>query len=157
KLHLLVSAFLWAAMPGFADPSAPRHYATPEKTDDGWETASAENAGLDPALLQQLLDRVTDDSYKNIHSILVAKGGRLAFEEYFSGKDSEGKPRDFQRSTLHTQQSATKSVTSILIGIALDQHLIPGVDEKLSTLLPDHAALFSEGGKDVFTLRHCLS
>jgi hypothetical protein len=55
------------------------------------------------------------------------------------------------------QASVTKSVNSILIGIALDQHLIRSVDEKLSAFFPEYAGLFANSAKDTLRLKHLLS
>jgi CubicO group peptidase (beta-lactamase class C family) len=40
--------------------------------------------------------------------------------------------------------SATKSVVSILTGIAIDQHLIKGIDEKVSNFFPEYAGVFAD-------------
>jgi CubicO group peptidase (beta-lactamase class C family) len=53
--------------------------------------------------------------------------------------------------------SATKSVTSILIGIAIDQHLISGADAKLSALLPEYADVFAKADKAGLCLRDVLT
>jgi CubicO group peptidase (beta-lactamase class C family) len=45
----------------------------------------------------------------------------------------------FNRDVRHEQHSVTKSVTSLLIGIAIDQRLIPSVEEKVSTFFPEYA------------------
>jgi Beta-lactamase len=58
---------------------------------------------------------------------------------------------------MHQQHSVTKSVTSVLIGIAIDQQLIRGVDEKISAFFPEYADIFAESAKDTLRLRHFLS
>jgi CubicO group peptidase (beta-lactamase class C family) len=63
----------------------------------------------------------------------------LDVEEYFAGLDSTGQPQTFTRDTLHGLASVTKSVTDILVGIAIDQGLIRGVDEKFSTFFPEYS------------------
>ena len=107
--------------------------------------------------MKDLLDRISDQSYKNIHSVLLVRNGRLVVEEYFAGQDSEGKEQMFGRDTLHMQQSVTKSVNSILIGIAIDQHLIGGVDEKIATFFPEEADLFADAKKGSIRIKDCLS
>src|SRR6267378_6311607 len=105
-------------------------YTVPEKTNDGWETSSLSGVNLDTNLIKELFERIGDGGYKNIHSVLVVKNGKLVVEEYFSGQNSAGQFQMFTRDTLNEMKSATKSVNSILVGIAIDQHLIHGVDEK---------------------------
>jgi CubicO group peptidase (beta-lactamase class C family) len=131
--------------------------STPEKINDGWETASPESIGMESASVNALIGLVKGGSYKNIHSVLVVKDGKLVVEEYFAGRDQADKDQDYGRDTLHTQQSVTKSVNSILVGIAIDQHLIHGVDEKASTFFPEFADNFTAPGKEALQLKHFLS
>lgn len=157
-LFTFVAFFQRALSQTDEQPPAPKlaAYSIPEKTDDGWEPASRESAGIAAGPIDQLLERLSTQSYKNIHSIVLVRNGKLVLEQYYAGKDQDGNPRDFQRDTLHTIQSCTKSVNSILIGIALDWHLITGVEEKMSAFFPQAADLFTEG-KESLSLRDCLS
>ncbi len=129
------------------------HYAVPEMTGDGWETASLDSENMDANLVCELFNRINDHAYQNIHSVLLVRDGKLVAEEYFPGLDSNGKYRVFTRDTLHTQQSVTKSVNSLLIGVAIDEHLIRSVDEKISTFFPE----FAGENKDKVCLSHFLS
>ena len=132
-------------------------YIVPVKMDDGWETAALSSENLDADLIKDLFERINDNTYKNIHSVLLVKNGKLVVEAYFPGQDSEGQFHAFQRDTLHELHSATKSVNSILIGIAIDQHLIRGVDEKISAFFPEYSDIFADGKKDRIELKDCLS
>jgi CubicO group peptidase (beta-lactamase class C family) len=132
-------------------------YTVPEKTNDGWETASLNSVNLDAGLIKELIERLSDNSYKNIHSVLLVKNGELVVENYFPGQDSFGQHRTFTRDTLHEMHSATKSVNSILIGIAIDQHLIHGVDEKISTFFPEYSDIFTNKEKGAICLKDLLS
>lgn len=91
-------------------------YREPVTQDDGWKAASLQQAGLDikplAALVQQVLDTQTD-SFKApyIQSILVARHGKLALEEYFYG---------FDRDRVHDTRSSGKTLAGTLTGIALD-------------------------------------
>ena len=135
----------------------PYQYAVPEKLNDGWEIASLSGVSLDTNLIKELFERVADNSYKNIHSVLLVKNGKLVVEGYFPGQDSKGQHQAFTRDTLHEMHSATKSVNSILIGIAIDQHLIRGVDEKISSFLPEYSDIFTNKEKDAIRLKDLLS
>ena len=53
--------------------------------------------------------------------------------------------------------SATKSVTSILIGIAVDRGLIRDANEKLSTFFPEYADIFADPAKAKLTLKDLLT
>jgi CubicO group peptidase (beta-lactamase class C family) len=104
-------------------------YKIPVKTDDGWETSSLTKEGINSEYFDRLMADIFDGEYKDIHSIVVVKNGNLVFEEYFSGN---------HRNNLHVMASATKSVTSILVGIALDKKMIANVNRKTYELLPDY-------------------
>lgn len=62
-------------------------------------------------------------------SVLIARHGKLAYEKYFEG----------DAATLRDTRSATKSITDILVGIAIDEHKLTGVDAKILSLLPERA------------------
>ncbi len=59
----------------------------PIAADDGWQTASTDQAGVDAALLCSL-DEMLDKSPRiNVHSIVVARRGKLVYEVYRTGYD----------------------------------------------------------------------
>ena len=132
-------------------------YVVPERLNDGWEIAPMSKVGLDANLIQELFERIADNSYKNIHSVLLVRNGKLAVEKYFPGQDSKGQYHTFTRETLQEMHSATKSVNSILIGIAIDQHLIRGVDEKISIFFPEYSDIFTNREKGAIRLKDMLS
>lgn len=92
----------------------------PARIDDGWQTASPTRFSANVALLDSMIHRIDAGDYVNIHSVLVAKNGVLVLEEYFNGDD---------RNTPHEIRSATKSIGSILTGIAIDKGFIRSENE----------------------------
>lgn len=134
-------------------------YAVPEATKDGWETASLRDEKIDAGLIQDLLDRLADNSYKNITSVIIVKDGKLVVEEYFPREEAVGDERSRALKRVSPQQlySATKSVTSILIGIAIDRGIVRGVDQKISAFFPDYADIFSSKDKTGLRLKDFLS
>ena len=58
---------------------------------------------------------IQSGQFKEITSVLVARGGTLVYEAYYGGADVD---------TLHNTRSATKTITGMLIGIAIDQGLL---------------------------------
>lgn len=72
--------------------------------------------------LQLIVDEPLEDWYgiPNIHSLLILKDNKLVLEEYFY---------EYSPTRLHRVHSATKSITSALTGIAIDQKLIANVNE----------------------------
>lgn len=124
------------------------------KSQDGWQAASAEEVGLDPILIRELLSVALEDQFPNLHSIIVVKDKRIVVEEYFGG---------FDKDTRHYTASVSKSVGSILLGIAMDQDLVPGLadsvlDMSLVELFPEYEAVLpSEQEMTAVKLRHVLS
>jgi CubicO group peptidase (beta-lactamase class C family) len=160
---LWTSMIIFVVLSGYAEDQAATNniksfqYTVPEKTNDGWETDSLNSVSLDTNLISELFERVGDDSYKNIHCVLLVKNGKLVVEEYFSGQNSAGQSQMFTRDTLNEMKSATKSVNSILVGILVDRHLIHSVDEKVSSFFPEYSDIFTNKEKDAIRLKDLLS
>jgi CubicO group peptidase (beta-lactamase class C family) len=128
--------------------------------DDGLARATPEEVGLDREPLVRLGERIQADSAINIHSVLVARGGKLVFEAYFSGSDEDwgnqlGKV-EHGPDVRHDLRSVTKSITSALIGIAIDEGRVPGLQATAFELLPDYARHMAPDKKQL-TLHHILS
>jgi CubicO group peptidase (beta-lactamase class C family) len=135
----------------------------PEQTNDGWQTASLDDVGLNAKILKELVEDIHGNKYQNVHSIVIVKDGKLVFEEYFSGytwdyngDEFRGELTDFGIDTIHNLASVTKSFTSALVGIAMDQGFIQGVDEKVFGFFPEYSHLNDER-KDKITLEHLLT
>lgn len=109
-------------------------YQAPAELGDGWKTASLADAGLDSEQLSAMMDHIQDGDFDNLHSLLIVKDGRLVFEEYFRGHN---------QSSIDDVASVTKSITSIAIGIAIEQGFIKGPDQYLSDLLPSYADIIN--------------
>jgi len=95
----------------------------------GWPTASAAESGLSDARLRSLEAAIRSGEFKKIGSVVVARHGKLVYEAYFDG----------DAATLRNTRSATKSITDVLIGIAIDERKLSGVDAKVLALLPERA------------------
>jgi CubicO group peptidase (beta-lactamase class C family) len=90
----------------------------------------------------------SNPSYRNIHAILVSQQGETIFEGCFHGYDAD---------TLHEVQSVTKSIQSLLVGIALDKKFIPSIDVKIKDYFPQYDDIDWKKGKGDITLRHLLT
>lgn len=135
----------------------------PEETDDGWRTTSLERVGIRAGDIREAISRVEDGTYQNIHSIVIVKDDRLVFEEYFQGytwrygaDQYKGDLTDYDRDTIHNLASVTKSFTSALVGIAIDQGFIHGVEDALFDYFPEYEELLDDE-KDAITLEHLLT
>jgi CubicO group peptidase (beta-lactamase class C family) len=124
-------------------------YRTPKKLNDGWEVSSLENVGIDEHAIEEISREIADiDSYENVLSMLIVKNGKLVHEIYSPY---------CQRNTLHWMASITKTITSTLIGIAIDKDFIPSVDTKLHELLPQFAEDFKDPQKKKIALKHIMT
>jgi CubicO group peptidase (beta-lactamase class C family) len=84
---------------------------------------------------------------ETIYSLLVVKDGELIAEDYFNVGSVE------QKALL---QSVAKSFTSALVGIALDQGCLSGVDEKMIDYFPDFADRIDDPRKSQITIEDML-
>ncbi len=137
-------------------PTEPNVYAVPQEHDDGWITGHAADEGISVGILEEMVDRIRQGGYVNIHGVLLVRNGKLVFEEYFDGWTVSGRPKIYQHETRHEQHSVTKSVTSLLAGIALDRGLFESLDTPIHTFFPDHPG-FEDERKRRILLRHVLS
>jgi CubicO group peptidase (beta-lactamase class C family) len=80
--------------------------------------------GIDPSVLESVYGQIRE--MPGSFSLLVQRNGELVAEEYFNG---------FTSDSLHDVRSVTKSVVSILTGIAIREGFIPSVDEPVGTYL----------------------
>ena len=142
-----------------ADTPRSYHYVVPEKVNDGWETASLASENINADLITDMFERIGDNTYKNITSVLIVKDGKLVVEEYFPRQKvlDEHRVRALKRVSPQQIYSATKSVTAVLIGLAIDRHLIAGVHEKISTFFPEYADVFARDGRDRLCLKDFLT
>lgn len=100
-----------------------------QKRNDGWAIATLESAGLAAKPLAGMTAAIRAGDFKKIGSVLIARHGQLVYEAYFDG-DAD---------TLRDTRSATKSITDLLVGIAISEKKLSGVDAKVLALLPKHA------------------
>jgi CubicO group peptidase (beta-lactamase class C family) len=122
-------------------------YQTPVNTGDGLQTSYLNSEGMDPIPIIDLIKLVLKGTYNHVHGILIAKNNKLVLEEYFE---------NYTRNTLHMIASCTKSITSALIGIAIDNGYIKNVDQKLFYFFPEYRHLWSIK-KDKIKLDHLLT
>ncbi|MEJ2209469.1 MAG: serine hydrolase, partial [Anaerolineae bacterium] len=124
-------------------------YEVPPVLDDGWQTAPPEAVGLEKEKIDALVLEIQGAGHEPLHSLLLVKDGKLVLEEYLNG---------YYRQRPQDVASVTKSVTSILVGIAIEQGAIAGVDQPLAELLPEYADLLrADPAKEDLKLWHLLT
>jgi CubicO group peptidase (beta-lactamase class C family) len=132
----------------------------PAELDDGWPVAAPERQGMDGAMLRGIAARFTACEEARAHAVVVARHGALVYEHYFTGEDwrwtSPLGVVAFDSAVRHDLRSITKSVTSLLVGVALDRGWIDALDTPVFTYFPEHDDLRSSA-KDRITLAHLLT
>jgi CubicO group peptidase (beta-lactamase class C family) len=119
----------------------------PQSLIPDWQLTSPEAQGIDSALLAGALQKALDDGLQ-LDSLLVIRNGYLVSEAYFSG-NSAGQP--------HKVFSITKSVISLLIGEAIAQGLLPGVDQSIWETFPNQDIQNWDERKAAITIEHLLT
>jgi len=122
-------------------------YQQPEDCMDQLQTASLFDFVKDSASFYTLIDQIITQEFGRLESLLILKDQKLILEEYFYGYD---------RTQLHNIHSCTKSVTSLLLGIALDRHQMMNVDQPIFDFFPVFDSLKTPG-KEKITLKHLLT
>ncbi|UCD38737.1 MAG: serine hydrolase [Fidelibacterota bacterium] len=111
-----------------------------------WEISRPAEQGLDSLQLARAHTRAL--TIPEMRSLLVVRNGYLVAEHYYQGAD--------ENALWHTR-SATKSVISALVGIAIEQGYIDSVDQRLSDLLPAYFNSETDSAKFDITVRHLLT
>jgi CubicO group peptidase (beta-lactamase class C family) len=133
-------------------------YHAPEIRDDGWCCADMAAAGINGERIIRLIREIRQGKHGDIHSFLIIKDNQLVVEEYFSENGSKHGSiiTSLFRNRVHHLASTTKSVTSILVGIAIDRGFINDVEDAIYQYLPEYASLFTEPKKEI-RISHMLT
>lgn len=110
-------------------------YRPPLAESDGWKVGALDGEGLDATKVSGLVQSIIDvdpavPGAPLVHSVLIAKHGKLVLEEYFFGYD-ESQPHDLR--------SASKTLASVLAGIAIDHGARFNIQTPVLSLFPEYA------------------
>jgi CubicO group peptidase (beta-lactamase class C family) len=120
----------------------------PQEHPEPLPEATAADVDMDGDMLARLASELPPSAEHGLRSALVMRRGRLVFEQYWNGYD---------QAAQQDLRSATKSITSLLVGIAIDQQLIRGAGEPLrSFLAPVYPADLPSFARNI-TLEHLLT
>jgi CubicO group peptidase (beta-lactamase class C family) len=134
-------AFLITILSYSPSPAAVNTYPA-----NGWQTSTPEQQGMQSEMLANMIEEIKMKGY-NIDSISIIRNGYMVLDAYFY---------PFSKGQRHNIHSCTKSIMSILIGIAIDRGYIKSVDQPIAELLP-HNTIDSLGdNKRSITLEHLL-
>ncbi len=128
-------------------------FPPPPSTADGWQVSSPLAERMDVLQMARADNALkTDTSLFKIHTLTIARNGRLVFDKFYHGG-----PFDYHEGELATMQSVTKSFTSLVVGIAIGRGLITGVNQTARSLLPQLTTVNWSTGKEKITLKHILT
>ena len=117
--------------------------ATAAVTD--WDTAAPESGGMRGGVVADVLK--AGEGLPGLRALLVAHRGVLVAERYYAGATAE---------SLQPINSATKSVCSMLVGLALRDGRLKSLDDTVAQLLPDAMAEVPDSPAKSVTLRQVL-
>jgi CubicO group peptidase (beta-lactamase class C family) len=121
-------------------------FITDGKPSYDWITASPEDYGIDLPLLERSLQKAEEIS--NLFSILLIRNGTLIAERYYNGANLTN--------SYHIH-SVTKSFTTTLVGIALQEGYISNLDQKVLEFFPEYVHPELDPRKHNITIDHLLS
>lgn len=151
KKHLLIAGWLGGLLIACLSDEEfklPYDGFTPEPLSDGWEISTPVAEGMKDELLTDAFRLVYSDTrFTMARSLIIIRNGRLVAEAY---------PHDPQdRDRIANIQSMTKSFTSILAGIALQQGVLDSVTQTFNSLYPEYFHDYPE--KKSITIQHALT
>jgi CubicO group peptidase (beta-lactamase class C family) len=109
---------------------------------DDWDTASAENVGLDQSKIDELFGMTFED--QATMSAVLIKDGYIVQEQYADG---------FDQDSYGTSWSTAKSYYAALIGISLDRGEIESLDDPVSKYVES----YRNNEKENITIRQILN
>ena len=135
------------------DPPPRYGYAAPLELDDGWPVSTVDHVGIDRAAIEKFVQMLIDmpmDSLATpqIHSLLIARHGKLVVEEYFHG---------FSRDDPHNLMSASKSWVAVLIGAAMHAGVPIGLSTPVYQTMLGRLPADLDPRKRAMTLEHLIS
>jgi CubicO group peptidase (beta-lactamase class C family) len=122
-------------------------YGLSQDTRFEWKSSTPEAQGFDSRDLTRALERVRRQDIA-LHGLIVYRNGYVILEVY---------PAPYDADTLHNVKSVSKSLLSALVGIAIDEGTLPGIDERVSAYFPEYFEEEPDPRKQDLSLRHLLT
>ena len=145
-MHRLTStllAILLATSALLSAPLAMAQQTTHAWPTRGWATSAPEEQGMSSEQLARLVDF---GALNDMDSLLVTRHGRIVLEATYA---------PFRAGLKHHVYSATKSVTSTLVGMALGDGLLDSTDRRIVDFFPDRTIANLDDAKKAITVRIC--
>jgi CubicO group peptidase (beta-lactamase class C family) len=125
---------------------SPSIISTDYSPTEGWRTSTPEKQGIDSGELIEMMI-IIQKMEAHFDSITIVRNGYLVTDAYFY---------PFEKGLKHIIHSCTKSITSALIGIAIDKGYIKSIDQPVIEFFPDKSFNNLDGNKRNMTVKHLL-
>jgi CubicO group peptidase (beta-lactamase class C family) len=135
------------------------NYSQPQQNDDGWLTSSLTEQSINQADIESLLFDVQRGLYPGFDGLVIIRNNYLVLDVNFRASlDAADVDHGNQDLSMHSQQSVTKSIASLLIGIAKDQGYIGSINDQYLSFFPEYNDIenLSES-KQAITLSNALT
>ena len=113
---------------------------------EGWRTSTPEKQGIDSGKLLEMMKHI-QKMEAHFDSISIVRNRHLVTDAYFF---------PFEKGLKHIIHSSTKSITSALVGIAIDKGYIKSIDQPVIEFFPDKSFNNLDDNKRAMTLKHLL-
>jgi len=130
-----------------SNPKATGGYAAPTWPAAEWPRSTPEAQGMSSVELAGMLERIAADN-PGIRSITVVRHGTVVTDVRIA---------PFAPGDRHDIHSCTKSILSALVGIAIDNGDLPGVDTRVLDFFSDYEIAGLDAGKRTMNLGHLLT
>jgi CubicO group peptidase (beta-lactamase class C family) len=119
-----------------------------------WKNSTPEAQGINPVKLEQMMDFIyeyysTHFAEDSLHSVILIYNGFIVLEAYPNP--------NYTQDTSHQLYSITKSIISILIGIAIDRGIIASLNQKVLEFFPNTTIANLDEQKQDITIKHLLT
>ena len=118
-----------------------------ERSTSPWPVVTPASQGFDSGVLADLLERVRANGLP-LHNLLLIRRGQLILDGFFYPYSPE---------SPHDVASVTKSITSLLVGIAIDKGLVESARQSVVSLVPAAVRGTPEAQRQAMTVEHLLT
>ena len=120
----------------------------------GWQNSTPEEQGMDGTILQSMMDHIIEEDL-DVHSVIVIRNGYVVLEEYPNPFQGQSRTQSFDGT--HYLYSTTKSFTSCMVGIAIDQGFIDNTSQTVLSIFPDMTFENVDAQKERITIDDLLT
>ncbi|MBQ0788541.1 MAG: serine hydrolase [Oceanihabitans sp.] len=120
-----------------------------KKSTTDWEIGGFNNKNKVSILkLTEMEKLISKDSLPNTHSVLISKKGEIIYENYFDG---------YNANIPHDMRSASKSISSAIVGIAKDKSLFTNIEQSIFDFLPNKYQTLKDSLKTEIDIQSLLT